>query len=247
MNFIVNYTDLSGIPHKHKNYEIIACTKGEGILYYCGKYEKAISAGEIVVIPPATTHSIVAKSKIERIYINGEFDQFFNLESVRIIRDNPKNEGLLLAQMIYDNRHTNFEYVCALTNAFIRFLLSNIKIDNKIHASIKEIADKISNEFNNCDLSISKILKESGYSEDYIRAQFKYMTGKTPTEFLTAVRITHACYLIDTYRHAVPLTEISEQCGYTDYVYFSKKFKQITGVSPRKYSETIVTNTRTSK
>ncbi len=135
-------------------------------------------------------------------------------------------------------------YVCALINAFIHFLLCNIKIDNNVHACINKITNKISNEFSNCDLSLSKILNESGYSEDYIRAQFKYITGKTPTEFLTAVKITHACYLINTYRHSVSLSDISEQCGYTDYVYFSKKFKQITGVSPRKYTEITDTDIR---
>ncbi len=241
MNFIVNYTEKPGIPHIHKNYEIIVCTKGKGT-FCCEKYKKDISAGQIIIIPPDTTHNITSKSNIARIYINGELNQFFNLDSVTIIHDSEKGDGLALAKMIYDSRYANFEYVCALTNAFVHFLLSNIKIDNKIHLSIKEIADKISNEFSNSDLHLPQILTESGYSEDYIRAQFKYITGKTPTEFLTTVRITHACYLMDTYRHSVPLTVIAEQCGYTDYVYFSKKFKQITGVSPRKYTEITVAN-----
>ena len=236
MNFIVNCTKESGIPHKHKNYEILVCTNGNGILY-CEKYQKNISAGDIIIIPPATTHNIIANPDIERIYINGELNRFLNIDSVNIIPDNEKGEGVSLAHMIYDNRYANFEYVCALANAFVHFLLSNIKIDNKIHSSIKEIAERISNEFSNCDLSLSQILDESGYSKDYIRSQLKCITGKTPTEFLTIVRITHACYLIDTYKHSVPLAEISEQCGYTDYVYFSKKFKQVTGVSPRKYTE----------
>lgn len=104
----------------------------------------------------------------------------------------------------------------------------------------KKIANKISNEYSDSDISLSQILNESGYSEDYIREQFKCYTGKTPTEFLTTVRITHACYLMEIYGDSVTLAEISEQCGYTDYVYFSKKFKQVIGVSPRKYSKTIV-------
>lgn len=241
MNFIVNYTTKSGVSHKHKNYEIIVCTEGKGTLC-CEKYKKDISVGEIIIIPPDTPHNIKSKSSMARIYINGEFKRFFNLESVSIIRDNEKNEGLILAQMIYENRYANFEYVCALTEAFVCFLLNNIKIDTKIHTCIKEIANKISDKYSDSDLSLSQILKESGYSEDYIREQFKCVTGKTPTEFLTTVRITRACYLIEIYKHSATLTEISEQCGYTDYVYFSKKFKQITGVSPRKYSETFVTD-----
>jgi len=48
--------------------------------------------------------------------------------------------------------------------------------------------------------------------------------------------------MIDVYKNDVALTDISEQCGYTDYVCFSKKFKQITNVSPRKYAEAVVTH-----
>lgn len=241
MSFIVNYTQVSGVPHKHNNYEIIICTGGKS-LFWCEAFEREISSGEIIVIPPATSHRIIVGPHANRIFISGEFQQFFNLNSVNIIHDNEKGDGVYLAKMIYDNRHANSEYVCALINAFTHFLLCNIKIDNKIHLSVKKIIDKISNDFGNSELYLPQILAETKYSEDYIREQFKHITGKTPTEFLTTVRITHACYLIDTYRHSVPLTIIAEQCGYTDYVYFSKKFKQITGVSPRKYTEITVLN-----
>ena len=37
------------------------------------------------------------------------------------------------------------------------------------------------------------------------------------------------------HRRPQALIEIAEKCGYTDYVYFSKKFKSVTGVAPRTY------------
>ena len=37
------------------------------------------------------------------------------------------------------------------------------------------------------------------------------------------------------YRNSVPLGVISEKCGYTDYIYFSRRFKHIMGVSPSEY------------
>ncbi len=56
-------------------------------------------------------------------------------------------------------------------------------------------------------------------------------------EISNEVRINNACFLIDTYKHLLSLSEIAEKCGYTDYIYFSRRFKQITKVSPRKYLE----------
>lgn len=62
-------------------------------------------------------------------------------------------------------------------------------------------------------MDLCEILNKSGYAEDYIRARFKYITGKTPVEFLSKVRISHACVLMDTYKSALTLNEISEKCG----------------------------------
>ena len=73
--------------------------------------------------------------------------------------------------------------------------------------------------------------------EDYIRANFKNITEKNSTEFLNKTRIKHTCYLIDIYKGSVSFTDIAGKCGYVDYVYFSRIFKQIMGISPCKYSE----------
>ena len=239
MNFVINYADTSGVPHRHTNYEIIVYTRGEG-QFICDYFHKDIAVGDMIVIPPNTTHHNIVGPDARRIYINGDFGQFFNLDTIHILSDNAQGDGVALAEMIYHNRYVNFEYVCALINALTHFILNNIVIDSPIHSTVKEIVEKISNDFCNHTLSLSAVLRETGYSEDYIRSQFRRITGKTPTEFLTTVRITHACYLIDTYKKAIPLTDISEQCSYTDYVYFSKQFKRITGVSPRKYTEKLI-------
>ena len=44
---------------------------------------------------------------------------------------------------------------------------------------------------------------------------------------------------MDIYINSMSLNEISEKCGYTDYVYFSRKFKQVMGMSPRNYIKTL--------
>jgi AraC-like DNA-binding protein len=83
------------------------------------------------------------------------------------------------------------------------------------------------------------LLQKSGYAEDYIRSHFKKVTGKTPNGFLTDIRIKHATFLIEIYANTLSLQSIAEQCGYLDYVYFSKTFKSILGVSPKEYKNTI--------
>lgn len=234
MSFLINLIKEESPPHKHKNYEIIVYVKGSGT-FHCDNKDILVAPGKIMIIPPWAVHSLTFTDGLERIFINGEFNQIFNLTSPTVVLDNSENEGLMLAKMIYNNRYSNGEYVTVLVNAFAHFLLQSLKMEDEIGLIIKDIVDKITNEFYDCNISLSHLLRKSGYAEDYIRAQFKKITGKTPTEFLTKIRINHACYLIDTYKNSLSLAEIAEKCGYTDYIYFSRRFKQIMGISPRKY------------
>lgn len=137
--------------------------------------------------------------------------------------------------MIYHNRYTNQEYVAVLVDAFIHCLMQRIQTKDRIHTAVTHIVDQITARFYDYALDLPLLLEASGYAQDYIRAQFKRIMGETPNQFLTNVRIRHARYLIDTYGKSISLTEIAEKCGYTDYVYFSRKFKASTGVAPRTY------------
>ncbi len=234
MSYIINASEGKIAKHKHKEYEIVVYTKGTA-LYQTEEKEIEVCPGKITVVPPGVIHGTQVCDGIERIYIRGEFNQFFNFTSATVISDNSKKEGLLLAKMIYENRYENPEYVSALVNALVHSLLRSIKMEDEICLVIKEIINKMAESFYDSNLNVAELLEKSGYAQDYIRAQFKKITGRTPVEFLTKVRINHACYLIDSYKNSLSLSEVAEKCGYTDYVYFSRRFKQIMGVSPRVY------------
>lgn len=235
MNFSINITKENIPLHKHKYYEIVVFTKGIGTFHADGK-DIAVSPGKIIIIPPKTEHcSSKSSLEFERIYIGGPLHQISFLTSTMVILDNCANDGLALAKMIYKNRYSSDEYISALINAFAHFLLQNIKMEEDIFLATKNIIENISNNFYDCNIDINALLNKSGYSEDYIRAYFKKITGRTPIEFLTKIRIDHACYLMELYGNSFSLTEIAEKCGYSDYVYFSRRFKQTIGVSPRNY------------
>ncbi len=234
MKISINVTKNCSPAHKHAYYQIIIHTKGSGTINI-GDGERRISKGDIAIVPPDIMHSSYSEDGYERIYIDGEFNQIFNFSKPVIITDNLSGEGLLLANMLYKNRFANDDYVAALCNAFAHFLLQSINMDDTISVAVKEIINELTENFYDCNLSVSYILQKSGYAEDYIRAHFKRITGKSPVEFLTNVRISHACFLIDTYKSALSLSEIAEKCGYTDYVYFSRRFKQKMGISPQAY------------
>ncbi|WP_019913063.1 AraC family transcriptional regulator [Paenibacillus sp. HW567] len=63
---------------------------------------------------------------------------------------------------------------------------------------------------------------------------FQKLTGKRPLEYLTELRISHSkIYLLES---AEPLREIARLVGFADEYYFSRRFRQTTGVTPGQFA-----------
>lgn len=63
---------------------------------------------------------------------------------------------------------------------------------------------------------------------------FKELTGKKPLDYLTELRINRSKeWLLHTEN---PLRDIAERVGFTDEYYFSRRFRLMTGYSPRQYA-----------
>ena len=237
MSYTINRTQDGVIQypmHTHKNYEIMLYLDGEG--YMCTELGNIpFEAGTVVIVPPNIKHGSTSGKGFRNISIEGDFEAYFHFDTVKSFEDNETQEGKMLAEMIYENRYGNDTYLASLCTAYVCFLMQRFELDSAMQRSVKKITDEISQNAFDTQIDLTLILSKSGYSEDYIRSCFKKITGKTPNEFLTEIRIKHACYLIDIYQDNLSLYEIAEKCGYLDYVYFSKKFKSVMGLSPREY------------
>ncbi|GGA89323.1 AraC family transcriptional regulator [Puia dinghuensis] len=62
---------------------------------------------------------------------------------------------------------------------------------------------------------------------------FKSRTGKTYTQFLTEIRIGHACKLLLDNR--VSIKQLCYESGFNNFTCFHKNFRLITGKSPQSY------------
>jgi len=237
LNLQINRTQpgLKKYPmHTHRHYEIMHYLNGKGFLRTREK-DLAFSPGTVVIVPPGMEHGSVSEDGFENISIGGDFEHLLYAGHPLSLEDNIRREGAILAEMIYENRYRQDAYLFSLCDAYLHFLLQNLKNESKINESVQKIAREISQNALDPSVNVTNILLESGYAEDYIRSCFKKTTGKTPLEFLTEIRIRHACFLMDIYRDQMPLSALAQQCGYLDYAYFSRKFRAETGVSPAAY------------
>ncbi len=228
--------ELSYPLHSHAEYEILYYLEGKGHLH-TSSGDFPFSPGTIIIIPPDTLHGSVSENGFKLIAIDSDFENMLSFSSPAVTSDTQGRDGEALATMIYRNRINDDDYLSSLIYAFLRFILRNSTPENTLTRAVRKIANEISENFFDSNFSPSTLLNESGYAEDYIRAHFKKIIGKTPNDFLTALRINHALYLIEIYKDTLPLSEVSERCGYVDYVYFSKKFKAQTGKSPKEYQK----------
>ena len=71
------------------------------------------------------------------------------------------------------------------------------------------------------------------YSEDHFRVLFKKLVGVSPKAYVLEKRLNYAKKLLAG--STIPLTEISELCGFSDYVQFVKFFKKREGLAPSEY------------
>lgn len=81
--------------------------------------------------------------------------------------------------------------------------------------------------------SIQQMAEDFDLSSSYLSQHFKTLTGQTITDFVTEIRLEKAKDLLRT--SSDPVKDIITDIGYIDVSSFSRKFKQITGITPGKY------------
>lgn len=222
--------------HTHTLYEIIYYLDGDGVMHTASG-DLRFSAGNIIIVPPNTVHRSTSEHGFSIFALKGEFESTFNFTEPLLLHDSENHDAKALLSMIYRARISPGDYQRSLVNAFVHFILQNSHLEEPLTLAVRRVINIVSERFYDSDLSVTALLKESGYAEDYIRAHFKKTVGKTPTDFLNSIRISHAVLLIETYKNTFTLTEIADRCGFTDYIYFSRKFKQQVGLSPTAYKK----------
>ena len=203
MKYSISQTDDGVIKypqHKHSTFEIMLYTEGEGYLLADGvRYPFAV--GTVIIVPPLVEHGSVSSAGFKNISIGGDFSGMLSLDKVTALTDN--GDSTAIAKIIYKNRFAGAAYLSSLVEAYVSSIMQNVSTDNAVTLAARKIADEIGERFCDSELSPCALLSESGYAEDYICAEFRRITGKTPVEFLTDLRIRRAMTLIEIYGDAI--------------------------------------------
>ncbi|WP_315823822.1 AraC family transcriptional regulator [Paraflavitalea speifideaquila] len=83
-------------------------------------------------------------------------------------------------------------------------------------------------------LTLDELATVSHFSKFHFSRIFWGLTGETPFEFLSRLRLEKAASLLNM-QAQMPILQIAHKCGYTDKSVFSRNFKTQFKVSPSAY------------
>ena len=249
--------------HDHFHSELVIVLSGQGEHLLNGE-TIPISAGDILLIHPGIVHGYDKTADLElvniiydagRLYLpvlDGYalplFRHFFpDKKETVFCSPSPllhlKKEALsqisvLIRQMDQDlqtNASGNALYCLALLMQIIVILCRNEEKTDKTNTSPFRIGEIISylNTHYSSDILIDDLARKVNMSKRNFFLIFKKTTGCTPIRYLIRLRVMRASELL---RHSqLSIAEIASRCGFADSNYFCRKFREITGVPPRKF------------
>lgn len=152
----------------------------------------------------------------------------YNKECIELIKE----------ALFYEHYNNEYEEAYNLQSVLFKILAlhtKNIPIDKESSPSIaQKVAGYIEKNYFG-PVSIATIAKNFHISRNYLYTLFKKEYGVSPQEYLILFRIEKAKRLLKNNRLTLSMKEISATVGFDNPLYFSRLFKNRTGMSPSEY------------
>lgn len=103
---------------------------------------------------------------------------------------------------------------------------------------ISKFTNLVYDQMRDVDINIDVLALEMCMSKSTLRKRISDITGDSLNNYITKIRVDYAQQLL---KRSVDLSvgEIALRCGFSDQAYFSRIFKQFTGISPLQYRKNI--------
>ena len=233
-------------PHYHSLYEIYFLLEGN-CTYFINNKVYNVQSGDIVIVPDGfihhsrydnTNHSRILINCTSR-YIPASIRSYIASENYLYRNPSVTDEIKNILEKI-ENEYTlkdslSEEIISCHTHSLFYLLIRNadtcLDVDSR-NKVIEQAVAYIRENFAS-DVSLSFIAEMFSVSPEHFSRMFKKETGLGFSKYLNSLRLQHAEQLLRTTRKP-NITKIAESCGFEDSNYFSKKFKEVYGISPKK-------------
>lgn len=236
--------------HAHKHYEIYFLTKGTRRLLFANSLY-SVDAPAIVIIPPQILHATEG-GPFERYNVDASevaLDPFqldiIEDKQLRLLKPTDKQAKVLIdlldeiKQLDPLKKHSNI----AFNTLFSYYLYLIGKLDEDPENIIMHKSDFVPSLVLNIisflkenfreSITLDSLSKKFSVSKATLIYNFNKYLHSSPVDYLINIRIQQAkAALTDTNKN---LSEIAENCGFSNANYFSLMFKRKVGVSPANY------------
>lgn len=253
--------------HQHNEYELMIIKKGHGTAFignYIGEYQE----GDVYLHGNNLGHwfrkkedNMIGASMV--VQFNEDFlgKGFFDVpemkevrhvldESSRSICCKGKLRKSIGKQLIKMEFLDGFEKVISLLNMLREISLSNeyefvsgtaITYSDKDQVLINQVFEYCMNNFKQ-KITLQEMADLTNKSVSAFCHYFKKVTKTNFINFLTQIRISHACELLKSTNMSI--TEICFESGFNNWANFSKHFKDHCKTSPSKYRANLNINNK---
>lgn len=183
-------------------------------------------------IPPVPVKKAENSLPLEKITIEDAqcFDRFFLCENAFSILDIMENaEATFYAKEPFYSLFNSAQLLQILIELY---RLSLQQGTNQTGFDGEKIAGYIKEHLSE-DISNNRLADTFGFHPNYLSNRFCSHFGKPVHAYILEMRIMKAIALLESGRHSIG--EIAKKSGFSDANYFSRYFKKVTGVTPRRF------------
>ncbi len=230
-------------------YQIIYITQGSGIFESDSCKQCEIKAGTIIILFPGERHRYKPNNEAgwDEYWIGIKGNIIDNLVDKNFLRpDNPiiyigYHEVIfnLFVSIIEVTKREGTGYQQLISGAALHlignfhFILKQVGAECEAKEVIINKARLLFRANIMNDFSPEQAAEVLGVGYSWFRKAFKNYTGLSPGQFYIQLKIEHAKELLNN--PDIPIKQIAYDLGFDSYFYFSRMFKEKTGLRPTSY------------
>ena len=220
---------------------LVYVLSGNGV-YHFGCNEVTSEPGSIIYLARNSRYrKIVTNTDFTHIHIDFNFtnsdkiqfdNHIFKHEILKKLEgDFLKMRSLWLAGTVSDKA----ECMSLLYGIYSRIIESTVMtyLSEPQRKSIECAVNIINEHISDPGLSVSYLSNRLNMSEVHLRRLFVKIHKASPVKYITGLRISSACEMLKGTNKEI--AAIAEECGFSSGYYFSRVFKNETGMSPSNY------------
>ena len=249
--------------HQHEEIQISLIVKGQGTLVVGDKVNE-YKVGDILIIGSFLPHVFKSDSQINEsahmlslFFTRQSFgEHFFDLGEIRELQLFFKRSKQGFKIMSHKKQMSQLFYELKNSSKLSRFIILLKLLQLASKASHQRLASFSYNKtFSDNDgkrirdvfeytmthfqsnISLTTIAQVATMTKNAFCKYFKKRTNKTYIQFLSELRIEHACKLLRTEKE-LSIAEIAEESGFNNISNFNRQFKVLKGMIPSDYKNT---------